>query len=317
MPSPRYHDIFISYSHEDASLMKCVKYALEVANYRVWVDEQIQEGSRWRAQLTRILGTVGGVVYLASPHSYNSQYVEAELSIASDNDLPIFTLLIEGNQGNIYMPWNVEQYFDARGAKLPAAVKKLISAIYERFKSQLLYRPLRDMVEYLTPTYKSQLRAMIYRLNQDNDRLYLHTVFGIFMDHFLETTFRIDHGFVGKVWAKPLEPLILSDWTEYKKGKQLISESNMSDEQIDALDNLKMMIILPIFSQSYVSSDNKKDIIGVLVVDSPRSAKQLGLVDFKPLVDLCLRKTPELAMLLDIEDGNYPLSRIPPCDPLP
>jgi hypothetical protein len=75
-----------------------------------------------------------------------------------------------------------------------------------------------------------------------------------------------------------------------------------------------------IFSRSYANPNSHQDnLIGVLVVASPRSMQQLGLESTakRPrFIEVCLRKAKVLALLLAIEDGNYPPERLP-CQPIP
>ncbi|MBI1259631.1 MAG: TIR domain-containing protein [Chloroflexi bacterium] len=309
-----YYDVFISYSHQNQTSMECVRQSLSDALFAIWTDELIQEGESWQRDIQKNLSNVENVVFLASPESYESKTAEAELDTALDLGIPISILLVKGDKRNIPLRLRQNQYIDGRGDKLKSAVRKLIFALYKRSRRQLLYRSLRPILSFFSSNDRiSQIRDMIYRPDDDDNKLRLHSVYGIFLQSYLAVDFAIGEGLAGKVWEDPETPYLVADWKRARE-EPIRAKFNMTEEQLDATSNLGMALAIPIFSKDYAPFKGHGEITGVLVVDSPRSLERLNIkIDSEklpPFLSLCVTQTRQLSILLDIEDEIYPLSRI-------
>lgn len=109
--------IFISYSHRDSNYAHRLAEALENKNCNVWIDDRIDYGTHWPRVLQDELDKCRVFIVIMSPNSYQSDWVQSELSRAKRKKKIIFTLLLEGNE-----PWlSVEsmQYVDVTNKGLP------------------------------------------------------------------------------------------------------------------------------------------------------------------------------------------------------
>lgn len=108
---------FISYSHTDKEYAHKLADALQVEMLSAWIDDRIDYGSQWPHVIQEQLDNCGAFIVIMSPRSYQSAWVQNELSRAQRKRKPIFPLLLEGD------PWlSVEatQYVDVRDGQLPA-----------------------------------------------------------------------------------------------------------------------------------------------------------------------------------------------------
>ncbi len=113
-PAP---EIFISYSHSDSDYAHKLANALEGRGFTVFIDDRIDYGSQWPVVLQEKLDACLALVLLMTPRSFQSDWVQNELSRAKRKRKGIFPLLLEGDE-----PWlSVEAtlYVDVRGGLLP------------------------------------------------------------------------------------------------------------------------------------------------------------------------------------------------------
>ncbi len=118
--------LFISYSHQDEQYVSRLAQALEQEGFLPWVDNRIDYGTTWTGEVQRRLDECDVFLLVMTSHSFESRWVNNELSRAMRKNKPIFPLLLEGDE-----PWlAVEsiQFLDVRGEKLPD----------ERFYQQLV-----------------------------------------------------------------------------------------------------------------------------------------------------------------------------------
>lgn len=109
--------IFISYSHKDSEYAHKLADALKEAGFEVWIDGRIDYGTAWPRVIQENLDTSGAFIVVMTPRSYDSDWVQNELNRAKRKRIPIFPLLLEGDE-----PWlSVEalQYVDVRSGTLP------------------------------------------------------------------------------------------------------------------------------------------------------------------------------------------------------
>ncbi|GIL12113.1 MAG: hypothetical protein BroJett038_08330 [Chloroflexota bacterium] len=109
--------VFISYSHKDSEYAHKLADALKEAGVEVWIDGRIDYGTAWPRVIQENLDASGAFVVVMTPRSYDSDWVQNELNRAKRKRIPIFPLLLEGDE-----PWlSVEalQYVDVRNGALP------------------------------------------------------------------------------------------------------------------------------------------------------------------------------------------------------
>jgi len=122
-----YQDAFISYSHQDRNVMEKIVEALKFANIRVWTDFELRASENWKYQIRDKLKNVVALIYLASPNSSKSKWVQAEIEDASNRNIPIFTLLIDGTSDDIVFGENPNQHIDCRGENLVSGISQLLT----------------------------------------------------------------------------------------------------------------------------------------------------------------------------------------------
>lgn len=123
------HDIFISYSHSDRSLMHRVRNSLETAGFDVWTDELLDQGDDWEQVIAEAIRNTGCVLPLLTENSAQSRWVRRELSYAELNGTRILPLLLRGDQ-NTSVPLRLSdlQFIDGRG-EFAACVDQLVTAL--------------------------------------------------------------------------------------------------------------------------------------------------------------------------------------------
>lgn len=110
-------DIFISYSHKDTKYAHSFADRLQGMGFDVWIDERLDYGSAWPQEIQKQLDSCTAFIVIMSPRSFESEWVQNELSRAKRLKKKIFPLLLEGNG-----PWlSIEstQYADVRNGNFP------------------------------------------------------------------------------------------------------------------------------------------------------------------------------------------------------
>lgn len=110
--------IFISYSHKDKAYARKLADALEQQGLPVWIDDRIDYGTKWPRILQENLDACGAFLVIMSPRSYESDWVQNELSRAQEKAKPVFPLLLEGDN---WLSVQSAQYVDVRDGQLPPA----------------------------------------------------------------------------------------------------------------------------------------------------------------------------------------------------
>jgi hypothetical protein len=123
----------------------------------------------------------------------------------------------------------------------------------------------------LIPDYDIPVRAGVFVINQANDRIYLAAGFEEFLTRWSYggISFRKGEALVGQVWAKGD---IQKDDRTNKSKSEICGEWNMTDDMFKIAEDTKSIVGIPI-------TDKDGQIIGVLVVDSPRSESEAKLQD--------------------------------------
>ncbi len=109
-------DVFISYSHKDKAYAHALAKELERRGFTPWIDDRIDYGTRWPAVIQEHLDSCDALVLIVSDASYESEWVQNEVTRAKRKGKPIFPLLLSGEQ---WLSIETTQYVDVRGAALP------------------------------------------------------------------------------------------------------------------------------------------------------------------------------------------------------
>ena len=108
--------IFISYSHMDKDYVHQLQEALLSQGFNVWIDDRIDYGTRWPKVIQDHLDDCDAFIVIVSENSFESEWVQNEVTRAKRIGKPFFPLLLSGS------PWlSIEstQYVDVTNKQLP------------------------------------------------------------------------------------------------------------------------------------------------------------------------------------------------------
>lgn len=98
---PIKRDVFLSYSRRDREQMRVLHEGLTKHGLSVWSDENLEPGSQsWQRDVRSAIEGASCLVALLSPEAKDSEWVGEELSYAKMRKLPIFTVLVRGDESN-------------------------------------------------------------------------------------------------------------------------------------------------------------------------------------------------------------------------
>jgi hypothetical protein len=137
--APPEHDIFLSYSRRDAGIMRRVKADLTASGFVVWTDEYLTPGTpSWLKIVEEKISQAACLLILMSPDSRQSNWVSKELTFATAHQVPIFPLLVRGDErSSVPLILSGYQYADVRKerayhANFPALVRAVREAVSAR-----------------------------------------------------------------------------------------------------------------------------------------------------------------------------------------
>ncbi|MEM6537342.1 MAG: tetratricopeptide repeat protein [Pseudomonadota bacterium] len=87
--------IFVSYAHANADSVYPLMTALHERGVRIWYDEGIEPGSKWRDELSSAIENADKVLFLASKRSVTSPNCEREIDFALSLGVPVRVAYIE------------------------------------------------------------------------------------------------------------------------------------------------------------------------------------------------------------------------------
>jgi hypothetical protein len=108
--------IFISYSRSDQEYARRLAQDLCQRNYKVWIDDRIDYGSRWWGTIVKAIRSCGAFVVIMSPEAEESDWVEKEVMLAQEEAKPILPLLLHGKRFALLIN---TQYADVTSDRLP------------------------------------------------------------------------------------------------------------------------------------------------------------------------------------------------------
>ncbi|MEP7134234.1 MAG: toll/interleukin-1 receptor domain-containing protein [Chloroflexota bacterium] len=100
MPTQSIGHVFISYSRKDNDVMRRIVAFLRKQGIKIWLDnENLIPGTPiWEEEIEKAINTASAVVVVMSPDSKNSEWVRREISLADQNRLRIFPVLVRGDE---------------------------------------------------------------------------------------------------------------------------------------------------------------------------------------------------------------------------
>jgi hypothetical protein len=115
--------VFISYSKKDQDYALRLAQALREQGFNVWIDTRsLHSSADWLQSIVLAIWQSDAFIILLTPRSDQSKWVQREIAIADQRDIPMFPLLLEGD---INTPnWSIfirTQYKDVRNGQLPDA----------------------------------------------------------------------------------------------------------------------------------------------------------------------------------------------------
>ncbi len=118
----------------------------------MWIDDRIDYGTQWPRVIQEHLDDCSAFVVIMTPRSYQSDWVQNELSRAKRKGKKVFPLLLEGEE-----PWlsvEVTQYVDVRDSGLPPErfYRELAKVLGVRITPPEPVRPPVTMPEAVPPT---------------------------------------------------------------------------------------------------------------------------------------------------------------------
>lgn len=109
-------DVFISYSHKDGGYAHRLADELKNHQIDVWIDDRIDYGEQWPRVIQDNLAACRVFIVLMSPRSFNSTWVQNEVSYAQAKQKPVFPLLLEGD---VWLSMSAMQYVDVQTGEMP------------------------------------------------------------------------------------------------------------------------------------------------------------------------------------------------------
>ena len=111
------NQIFISYSHKDRPYVQKLQKSLQNEGFDVWIDDRIDYGTTWPAVIQKNLDDCGAFIVVMSENSYESKWVQNEVTRAGRKKKPLFILLLSGDT---WLSFEAIQYENVIGGKLPS-----------------------------------------------------------------------------------------------------------------------------------------------------------------------------------------------------
>ena len=147
--------IFISYSSDDKEYVDRLAEVIEKEGLSVWLDDRLKHGSAWPRVLQERVDECGALIVVMTPRSYDSNWVQDELTYARSEGKPIFNLLLEGK------PWltgHASHYVDVRDGSLPpTSFYREISRVIGPAKTETASAPTPITARFMGAYYSSTL----------------------------------------------------------------------------------------------------------------------------------------------------------------
>lgn len=108
--------IFISYSHKDKDYVHSLAETLRQNGFEIWIDNRIDYGIQWAPEIQQQLDNCDAFILVASENSFQSEWVQHEVTRAQRKKKPFFPLLLSGDT---WLSIESVQYVDVKDGNLP------------------------------------------------------------------------------------------------------------------------------------------------------------------------------------------------------
>lgn len=157
-------DIFLSYSRQDTNGMSRLRGQLEQKGFSVWTDETgLERGSpRWEMIIEKAIEQARSLVVILSPYAKGSEWVRRELKYANDHQIPIYPLLVKGNERTaVPLILTDHDWFDAR-QRYNKALAELCNSLSELMgrESEIIKVPTSSSIELRSRKMSEIVEAM-------------------------------------------------------------------------------------------------------------------------------------------------------------
>jgi hypothetical protein len=110
--------VFISYSQFDQDYVTALSAYLEQAGIPVWYDYRVTTGSRFDAVIQESIDSCAAFIFVVSPNSLQSAWVDREMGYADDQGKPIFPLVL-GAGGRLPIRLQNLHFEDVSDGRMP------------------------------------------------------------------------------------------------------------------------------------------------------------------------------------------------------
>ncbi|MEP7293851.1 MAG: toll/interleukin-1 receptor domain-containing protein [Chloroflexota bacterium] len=141
--------VFISYSKKNKAYARKLADHLLANDFDVWIDDRIDFGANWEREIFKAIDDCAAIIVIMIPDSYESIWVQRERQHAENRNKQPFPLLLDGE---VFPFYNVIQYYDVPGDKLP------VEAFLERLATFVPRSETKGMDVATTPQEKAKLR---------------------------------------------------------------------------------------------------------------------------------------------------------------
>jgi hypothetical protein len=92
------HQVFVSYSHADWTLVDRIVRQIEDFGYKVWVDRHDESAGRFAGPIVRAIKSCNVVALMASRNSFSSDHVVREVYVAGGRKKPFISVLLDESE---------------------------------------------------------------------------------------------------------------------------------------------------------------------------------------------------------------------------
>ncbi|MDX2137412.1 MAG: TIR domain-containing protein, partial [Chloroflexota bacterium] len=132
-PSPTGDHVFISYSRKDTDFADKLRNDLRKAGFNVWIDRTgLPPGTRnWDKAIRHAINSSFAVLWLVSPNSYDSEFVQDEIAIADMLNRAIYPVWVAGENWFDCVPLGMgkSMHIDARSDNYNSAIEQIARAL--------------------------------------------------------------------------------------------------------------------------------------------------------------------------------------------
>ncbi len=108
--------VFISYSKKQRDYARRLADNLLRQGFNVWIDDRIDYGTNWWNEIVAAIQNCATLIVVMTPEAKESRWVQREVQLAENARKPIFPLLLEGDNWELFV---LTQYLDVRDGNLP------------------------------------------------------------------------------------------------------------------------------------------------------------------------------------------------------